>query len=313
MRLIVSITTIIVALYATQAAASSAPKIIVSIKPFYNICANVMQLVGTPELLLAGNASPHDYQLKPSDVKLIESADLVIWGGPELEGYLAKSISTLANKKQLDLAAIPGLTLLSIRTSNNWEPDEHDHSHADHHHDHNHAHNVNDPHFWLDPENAIIVATVIADQLSEIDPEHKNIYQQNARDFSKQINADKKKWRKELAPYKHSPYIVSHDAYQYFNKFFGLDGVGSITLHPEIPPSIARVQQIHNMLENEHVSCIFSEPQFNYKVIDTLIAGTKVHKGQLDPLGQDKDLGPNGYFMLINNLVHNFVQCNKQS
>lgn len=301
---------IILALYSTQGLAATAPQIMVSIKPFYNICAYVMQSVAEPKLLLTNNSSPHDYQLKPSEAKLIDSSDLVIWGGPELEGYLIKSISTLANK-ELNLAAVKGLTLLPMRTSANWEPDAHDHDHG---HDHNHAdhhHSVNDPHFWLDPNNAIVIANAIAQRLAEIDPDHKNVYLQNAHDFAKTINKDKEKWRKELSPYKNNPYIVSHDAYQYFNKYFGLDGVGSITLHPEIPPSIMRVQQIQKLLETEKVRCIFSEPQFNYKVIDTLIAGTTVHKGELDPLGQDKDIGPNGYFILMNDLVNNFVQCNK--
>lgn len=297
---------LLLTLYASSVLAASSPNIMVSIKPFYNICAAVMQSVGKPQLLLTKNASPHDYQLKPSDAKLIDNADLIIWGGPELEGYLEKSISSLANK-ELNLAAIPGLTLLPIRASTNWQHEEHDHN--DHSHDHKHL--VNDPHFWLDPDNAIIIATAIAQRLGEIDPTHAKIYASNARSFAKKINQEKKVWQQELAPYKQDPYIVSHDAYQYFDKFFGLDGVGSITLHPEIPPSIQRVQQIQSLLEAKQVRCIFSEPQFNYKIINTLIAGTQVHKGQLDPLGQDGDLGPNGYIVLMDNLVNNFVSCNK--
>ncbi|HSX20840.1 MAG TPA: zinc ABC transporter substrate-binding protein [Gammaproteobacteria bacterium] len=302
-------------LYASNALATSslntnAPVIIVSIKPFYNITAKVMQSVGKPQLLLTKNASPHDYQLKPSDAQLIDGADLVIWGGPELEGYLTKSVSTLANK-ELDLATIPGLDLLPMRTATNWEQDAHDHAH-EHDHDHDHHHAVNDPHFWLDPDNAIIIATAIAQRLGEIDPPHTKIYANNATEFAKQINKDKKIWQQQLAPYKHMPYIVSHDAYQYFDKYFGLDGVGSITLHPEIPPSVQRIQQIQQLLATNHVRCIFSEPQFNYKIIDVLLVGTDVHKGQLDPLGQDQDLGPKGYETLINNLVQGFVQCGKE-
>lgn len=272
-----------------------------------------MQSVGTPKLLLTKNASPHDYQLKPSDAKLIDSYDLIVWGGPELEGYLQKPISSLANRN-LDLSTVPGLTLLPIRVSNNWEPHTHDHHHNhnhDHSHDHSHDHIGNDPHFWLDPDNAIIMATAIADRLAEIDPEHAQIYKANATEFSKEINKDKLLWKKHLAAYKSKPYIVSHDAYQYFNKYFALDGVGAISLHPEIPPSVQRIQQIQALLKAEKVSCIFSEPQFNYKIIDSLIAGTKVHKGQLDPLGQDKDIGPQGYFVLMDDLVQNFVTCNK--
>ncbi len=301
----------VLTLYASTALAASSPNIIVSIKPFYNICAAVMQTVGTPQLLLTQNASPHDYQLKPSDAKLIDSADLVVWGGPELEGYLNKSVSTLANR-ELDLAQVPGLELLRMRTSTNWQGHDHGHGH-DHDHDHDHHHHdaVYDPHFWLDPDNAIIIASNIAARLSEIDPTHAKIYTANATAFAKKINQQKSTWRKDLKPYSHDAYIASHDAYQYFDKFFSLDGVGSITLHPEIPPSVQRIQQIQKLLAEEQVRCIFTEPQFNYRIIDTLIAGTNVHKGQLDPLGSDKDIGPNGYFILIDNMVDSFVQCFK--
>lgn len=287
-------------LYSTGAsAASSVPNVVVSIKPFYNICANVMQSVGKPHLLLTQNASPHDYQLKPSDAKLINSSDLLIWGGPGLEGYLNKAAINLANK-QLDLASAPGLELLAMRFSTQW-----------HHHDHGHSHHDDiDPHFWLDPDNSIIIASAIASKLAEIDPQNATIYADNAREFSKQINTQKLIWQKQLNPYKTSPYIVSHDAYQYFNNYFGLDGVGAITLNPEIPPSIQRIQNIHNLLQKEQVTCIFTEPQFTYKVVNTLVNDTSVHTGVLDPLGQDKDLGPDGYFILIDNLIAEFVKCN---
>ncbi len=265
-----------------------------------------MQDVGTPHLLLTQNASPHDYQLKPSDAKLIDKADLVIWGGPELEGYLHKPVSSLASK-ELNLASIPGLQLLPLRTSMQWQ---HDCQHHSHKHEHC-EHGVYDMHFWLDPDNAIIIATAIATRLAEIDPAHAQTYTDNSKAFAIILNQDKLKWQKALQPYKKAPYIVSHDAFQYFNNYFSLDGVGSITLHPEIPPSMQRIQQIQKLLVEEKVRCIFSEPQFNFKIIDTLIVGTNVHKGELDPLGQDKDLGANGYFILIDNLVDNFVACSK--
>lgn len=294
-------------LYASGATATNAPNIIVGIKPFYNICAQVMNSVGSPHLLLTNNASPHDYQLRPSDAKLIQSADLIIWGGAELEGYLIKPISTIDNR-DLDLSKLSGLTLLPIRNSVNWEHDgcAHDHGHNCAH-DHGHY----DAHFWLDPDNAIVIANAIALRLSTIDPVNAKLYNKNAAEFAKKIKLQIVGWRKKLAPYKQDPYIVFHDAYQYFNKFFGLDGVGSITLNPEIPPSVQRIQQIQTLLETNHIRCIFREPQFNYKIIDTLIRGTKVHQGELDPLGQDADLGPNGYFVLMDNMIDNFITCCK--
>ena len=268
-----------------------------------------MQSVGTPELLLKNNTSPHDYNLKPSDIKLINSADLVIWGGPELEGYLQKPLSNATADKDLNLATLPGLKLLPLRTNTNWE-EEHDHEHNhDHHH---HAHGTNDAHFWLDPYNATVITTAIAKRLAEIDPAHAATYHKNAAEFATQLKQQQKIWQKNLAPVKNKAFIVFHDAYQYFDDYFHLNGVGSISLNPEIPPSAQRIQQIHDLLQKQQVSCIFSEPQFNNKIIATLTEGINIYHGELDPLGQDIDIGPNGYFVLIDKLVNSFAACGKE-
>ncbi len=269
-----------------------------------------MQNVGTPELLVKGNGSPHDYQLRPSDAKLINESDLIIWGGVSIDGYLAKSVENLGDAKKskaLDLSEIKKLKLLPVRTATNWA---HEHNH-DHGHDHDHSHDHFDAHFWLDPDNAIKIAQAIADRLAEIDPQHAKIYQRNAKDLQAEILRKEKVWNAQLSPYHKIPFLVFHDAYQYFNAYFDLDGVGAISLNPEIPPSAQRIEQIQTLLQQEKVQCIFSEPQFNYKIIDSLTANMAVYKGVLDPLGQDQDLGPNGYLVLIDKMVDSFVLCGK--
>lgn len=299
------ILTIMALICANQATAADHPTIMVSIKPFYNLCAKVMLSVGKPQLLLQNNASPHDYHLKPSDIKLINSSDLIIWGGPELEGYLQKPIANTDSSKDLNLAKLPGLKLLALRTSTNWEEDHHDHAH----HDHSHDHDVHDSHFWLDPDNAIVIVKAVAKRLTDLDPQHAAIYTKNANDFVHEIKQHNITWRQQLSVMQNKPFIVFHDAYQYFDKFFGLNGVGSISLNPEIPPSAQRIQDIQSLLNTQQVKCIFSEPQFNYKIIDTLTDGLNIYHGQLDPLGQDADTGPKGYFILIDKLVSSFVAC----
>jgi len=225
--------TLALALCSLGSFAADHPLIMVSIKPFYNITANVMRNVGTPELLIKF-ASPHDYTLKPSEAQLISDADLVVWAGPNLDAYLTKPIQSLANK-DLNLEEIPGLNLLPIRDCH--APCMHGHSHSD-----------TDPHFWLDPENAIIIATAIAEELAEIDPKNAETYRNNSKDFAKQIRSKELIWKETLQPYQMKPYVVSHDAFQYFNYYFKLDEVTAISLNPEVPPSVKRVQEIQEML-----------------------------------------------------------------
>lgn len=290
--------------------AADYPTIMVTIKPFYNLCAKIMQNVGEPKLLINGNGSPHDYQLKPSDAKLINESDLVIWGGPGIDGYIAKSLDNFGDSKEsrsLDLSTVANLNLLPMRSSTNWEHEHHDHSG----HSHDHSHDHFDAHFWLSPDNAKIIAQAIAERLSDIDPAHAKTYLRNAKDLEAELLRKEKVWNKQLAAYHGVPYLVFHDAYQYFNEYFGLDGVGAISIHPEIPPSAQRIEQIQTLLQEEKVRCIFSEPQFNYKIIDSLTDNLHVYKGVLDPLGQDKDMGPDGYLVLLDKLVDSFVLCGK--
>lgn len=279
----------------------AAPTIMVTLKPFYNITYYIMQNVGMPQLLLKNNASPHDYHLRPSDAKLISDADLIIWGGVNLEPYMQKPIESMA-KANLDLSKTPGLKLLPQRCNQDWA---HDHNH-EHQHDANY-----DPHYWLDPDNAIIIASNIADKLAEIDKAHADIYHRNAKNFAAQLRTKEKTWQTKLLPYQDDPYIVGHDAFQYFNEYFDLDGVGSITLNPELPPSAKHIQELQAMMHSKQITCIFGEPQFNYKIINTLLVGTNTNFGILDPLGQDQDTGAKGYFILLDNIVNNFVQCSK--
>ncbi|WP_042696339.1 metal ABC transporter solute-binding protein, Zn/Mn family, partial [Azospirillum sp. B506] len=127
------------ALAATAAspAWAEAPKVVVSIKPIHSLVASVMHGVGTPTLLVRGGASPHSYTMKPSDAKALSAADLVVWVGPEMEGFLEKPLQANAPKAtKLTLMDLKSLTLLQTREGGAWEA--HDHGHEGHGHDHDH-------------------------------------------------------------------------------------------------------------------------------------------------------------------------------
>lgn len=287
---------------ASTAKTNGAPSIMVSIKPFYNITAQIMHNVAEPKLLLKGNSSPHDYHLKPEDARNIHSSDLIVWGGPQLESFIEKSV---AKKPNLNLAEVTLLKILPTRHQVALD-DHHDHSHSHTEHDHNF-----DPHYWLDPDNAVVIANAIAEKLIEIDSKHQAIYKANLSAFEKRMNQKKSEWRQALQTVQHNPYIVLHDAYQYFEDYYDLNAAGAIHVNPEVPPSVHRIQAIQMILKEQEVKCIFSEPQFNTKVIELLVRNSDINQGILDPLGQDQDLGKDGYFRLIDNIVESFIQCNR--
>jgi len=281
------------------------PRVVVSINPFYGLVASVMQGVAKPSLLLKIGASPHEYTLKPSEIRQLEAATLIFWGGPALESFLIKPLA----QQQASIVAfdqVPGLHTLPLRTSMIWESQDEDAKASGHHH-HHHAHGNIDMHFWLDPRNAIEMTKAIVRQLSLVDPEHQSQYQANGVVLIARLNGLDLKLRKKLQSIHAMPFVVFHDAYQYFEKHYHLQGAGSISLHPELPPSVKRLSTIRSIIAQQKVRCLFSEPQFSPALVHSIADDLPLKTGILDPIGIDPS--PEGYFTLMENLSEALTGC----
>ncbi|MGE0117272.1 MAG: zinc ABC transporter substrate-binding protein ZnuA [Dongiaceae bacterium] len=302
---------------------AEAPDVVASIKPVHSLVAAVMAGVGEPTLLVKGVASPHTYALKPSDAAALERADLVFWVGEGFELFLARPLESLADENRVvELADTDGLMLLPPREGGLWEAhlDEHaaDEDH-DHDHDHDeeahvddhehHAHGAFDGHLWLDPHNAKLMAGRIADVLADRDPANADLYKANGEALQAKLDSLDSELTIRLAPVKRLPFIVFHDAYQYFEKRYGLAGVGSITVSPEQPPGAKRLQEIRDKIAAHGARCVFREPNFEPALVDTVIAGTAARSGVLDPEGASLTEGPELYFDLMRALVNSLGAC----
>lgn len=298
--------------------------VVVSIKPLHSIVSAVMRGVGEPRLIVQGAGSEHVYSLKPSDAEAIEHAKVIFWAGPSMETFLDKPFDTLGEgAKVVALGEADGLTRLKFREGGPFEAHDHDHEGEGHDHDteaaHGHdAHDAHeghddhgeyDLHFWLDPDNGKVLAADIARTLAESDPEHAAQYEKNASDYAEKLDALSKDVAAELAPVKDRPFIVFHDAYQYFENRFGVKAAGSITVSPDKAPGAARIQEIHDKIKSLGAVCVFSEPQFEPKLVRTVIDGTDARTGVLDPLGSELKDGPDLYPQLIRNLADSLKTC----
>ncbi len=271
-------------------------RIVVTIKPLYNLVMAMVQGISTtnrPVLLLHGNVSPHDYNLKMSDIKLVAQADLIVWGGDQLEFFLTK---LLKQQKFADKL----LTVQDLRNLNNLTFRNKKYL---------------DEHIWLSPKNAIVIVRSIEQTLAKLDPVNAKKYATNRKNFVIKLQGIDSGIRLKLKLLSHRNYLVFHDAYQYFEKFYGLQAPIVITDNPAIPLSIQRMLVIHDLINNQGIKCVFKEPQFSSKVLDYLLKSKDLNAqlkvGILDPLGSDQDLGADGYFKLINNLAESFSSCFK--
>ncbi|MBA0034788.1 zinc ABC transporter substrate-binding protein ZnuA [Pantoea sp. BIGb0393] len=291
--------------------------VVASIKPIGFIAAAIADGITPVEVLLPDGASEHDYALRPSDVKRIKNADLVVWVGPEMEAFLTKSAAELPANKNLEIAALPGIKPLLI--SGDEDDDEHEHDH-DHNHDSensedqdashaHHHHGQFNMHLWMSPDMAIQSAVAIHGKLLELMPQSKAKLDANLQEFKAELADADKHIGAQLVPVRNKGYFVFHDAYSYFEKHYGLSPLGHFTVNPEIQPGAQRLHQIRTQLVEQKAVCVFAEPQFRPAVIDAVSRGTSVRKGTLDPLGTDISLSKDSYVKFLIELSSQYASC----
>ena len=383
-----------------------AAPIVTTIKPVHSLVSSILGETGVAQLLVQGKASPHGYQLKPSQVRDLQSAALVFYIAPDLEDFLPSTLASLpADVRAVSLIDNEQLQLWPYRFDGAWaagheghdhghghdkhghdehgheehdehghdehaheehdehghdehaheehdehgheEHDEHghdehahekhdEHSHDEHAHEEHdehghdehaheehdehghdeHAHEEhddhggqNDPHIWLSPSNAKIMASAIAEHLSAAFPEHSATYSANLARLQQSLDQLDADLQQKFSAVSDGKYLVFHDAYQYLEQEYQLGAVGAISLDPEQVSSPTRLRAARaNLLENQ-ISCVFSEPQFPTRAIETVISGTDTQIGELDPLGAELTPGAGLYSQLLLDLADNIVAC----
>jgi len=289
--------------------------VVATIKPIHSIAAAVMTGVAEPKLLLDGTASPHTFSLKPSDAKALSAARVIFRVSDGLEPFMIKVARSLPKSVEVvTLEKVPGLTLYPMRTGGTFE--DHDHSEGKggkhkHRHSHDDSKNATDGHLYLDPANATLIATHMADVLGKAEPASAERFKANAEAFGREMSALRTELDDKTRPLVGRPFIVFHDAYQYFEKRFGLEAAGSVTVSPEVAPSARRLSSLRRKVSELKAVCVFSEPQFEPRLVTTITEKTNARRGVLDPLGVAIPPGPAHYATLLRNLAADLDACLK--
>ncbi|PST21897.1 zinc ABC transporter substrate-binding protein ZnuA [Mesorhizobium plurifarium] len=313
-------------------ALAEAPNVVVSIKPVHSLVASIMQGIGEPSLIVEGGASPHTYTMKPSNAAALQAAKVVFWVGPGLEAFLDKPLDALGTGAQVvELGEAPGLEKLKFREGGAFEGHDHDEGghgeeaghdgHDDHgdahagdaeaagHDHHDHAEGEFDMHMWLDPMNAKAMATEIEKTLAAADPANAATYKANLEKFNERIGTLDKSLAETVAAVKDKPFVVFHDAYQYFENRYKVRVAGSITVSPEVLPGAERLSEIRTKIKELGATCVFAEPQFEPKLVSVVIEGTPAKSGTLDPEAGTLEAGPDLYFQMMENIGASLKEC----
>lgn len=324
--------------------ALAAPAVVADIAPVHSLVARVMEGVGEPALIVPPGASEHHLALKPSQSAALGEAEVVFWVGPELEPWLEAPLQTLAgDARVIALLHSPGTARLPLRADGGFTPHVHDGADGSGMpeetgdaaaHDHDHPANQTagpqdagqpgpgprvgaepppsdpaDPHAWLDPGNAEVWLGTIAETLSDVDPVNAAIYVRNAEAGRAELAALDRELAARLEPVSGVPFVVFHDAYQYFEARFDLSVAGSISLADGSAPGPARLAAIRAEVQALRVTCALSEPQYDPGLIETVFEGTEVKLGVVDPLGAMLEPGPKLYPALLRGMASSVADC----
>ena len=307
--------------------------VVTTIQPINSLVSAVIGNTGKTISLIPAEISPHEYKLKPSDAKKMQEANIIFFVSNHLESSVTKVFKNLPkNIKIIDLLEETGIEHLAIRDNVAWERhdhhgheghddhddhdkhgkkhDDHDHDkHAKKHDDHDDHQSKDDFHIWLSPDNAIKIVKKVNEELSLLFPDNASQYKENSNNIINKISDLKSELTKDLAPIKDKPYVVFHDAYQYFEKAFGLNAVGSVALEGDIASSPKQISFIKDKIKKLNASCVFQEPQFDSKLVKIVVEGTNAQIGTLDPLGVNISRKENFYIQLLKNMAKSLKEC----
>jgi zinc/manganese transport system substrate-binding protein len=251
--------------------------------------------------LAKGYQDPHFVEAKPSFLLQLRKADLVIVVGMELEiGWLPPLIDQSRNSKirpggpgYLDVSR--GVEILDRPTGaiNRSLGD---------------VHPLGNPHYWLDPGNAIRIAIQIEKKLEELQPDDGAPFRKNLESFKKRMNEANQRWTKMLAPYRGAKVVTYHNSWPNFAKRYGLNVVGYVEPKPGVPPSPSHTLALINLMKREKVKVILVEPYFDLKTPKSVAdrSGSKVLILYPSVLGRPE---LSNYFKLFDRNVSELVKA----
>ncbi len=255
-------------------------QIVTTFSPLYSLTANIAREKANIENIVPPGSSIHTFELKPSDIKKIANADILVTNGLGLENFLNNAIEASNNKD-----------LIIVNTSKNIEAIK------------------QDPHVWLKITNAILQTNEIKKAFIEKDPKNKDYYEKNYLDYEKKLLSLDNEIREKFSKTEKKDFIVFHDALQYYLRDFDLLTYrkASIEEFPGKEPSEKYINELVNLIKNDKVKIIFTEPYFSPKIVDILRNELNIKTYEIGP--DNTELTTEGYEKNMQNITDTFIKA----
>ncbi len=277
---------------------SEVKQLVSSIAPLYSLLQSMTE--GLPvenHLLIAPERSPHNHQFRPSDLQKLTQADYLLWVGPDLESMLPGVLHRLpSDAVQRSFMAMAQLNLLPTR------------DHHSHGHDHDHHHGEYDAHLWLDISNLQLLAAQIYQDLLQINPAWQPTLAVNFQRTQQELHQLDAHLLASLASIGDAPFIVFHDAYQYFEKRYGLQSIAAVLDPGRVGTSLQRQFQLRALIREHQALCVFVEPQFEQSRVRAMV-GDSAQIKELDPLGVGLPLDSQLHLLVLRQIADQLQLC----
>lgn len=239
--------------------ASDKLSVVASFYTMYDFAGKIGGDKAEVSILVPAGAEPHDWEPSTSDIVSLEQADVFIYNGAGMEGWVEDILSSLSNKSLTVVEATKGVPLI-------------------------YKDSTPDPHVWLDPKLAKLELANIKDALAAADPDNASYYQENYDKYASEFDALDSELREGLSACPKKDIVVAHEAYGYLCEAYGLNQIAIEGVLAESEPDPARMANIVNLVRDKGISVIFFEELIGPKVAQSIADETGASVSVLNPL-----------------------------
>lgn len=224
--------------------------------PAYDFTKNIGKDKIDLNYIVPPGTEPHEYEITPKTIKDIQNGDLIIKNGLGIDNFADK----IESESNLNIVvASDGIDPISYKKEENHEHEEGEHDHGQY-----------DPHVWLDIDLAIKECENIKNALVKADEKNKEFYEKNYNEYIEKLKELKVTYDKELNELKNNKMIVSHDAYGYLCKNYGIEQISITGINPNQEPSLSKISEIATYAKNNNIGYILFDGLVNPKVAQTI-------------------------------------------
>ncbi|WP_186821874.1 zinc ABC transporter substrate-binding protein ZnuA [Buchnera aphidicola] len=278
-------------------------------RPLGFIAAAIADKVTKVEVILPNGATVQNYYFRPLDLIKIKNSDFIILIGDEIEPFFLKKAVNYFKKKTVVLSKVKKINFLLTHDINLKKNKKKQKNTLQNKKEINNI--LYDMHIWLSPQIALESSIAIHDMLLKLIPQKKNILDANLKNFKLCLSKTNKDIKKNISSIKEKKYFTFHNAYKYFENFYGLHPLGRFKKYPGIQTSIRYLYEVRNQILKKKARCIFTEPQFHSNIIDVITRGNNIQKGSLDLFGTAIPLVKNSYVNFLVKLSNQYISCLK--